>query len=116
MQSILQACVALLAATGLLTLAWLCFGKLLCPRAGGKEGGPVYAVLPVRGDAATLEHDVRGLVWLRGSDSAKFTIVIADAGLNDQGRSIAHALLIRHGGMALCSAERLGEYIREAIG
>ena len=109
MESFLQAMVALLAATGLLALAWLCFGKLLLP----VSGGAVYAVLPVQGEAETLEHDVRGLCWLRGGQAARFTIIIADAGLTPRGRAVALALMGEQGGMVLCPLERLGEYLRQ---
>ena len=108
MESFLQAMVALLAATGLLALAWLCFGKLLLP-----GGGAVYAVVPVQGEAETLEHDVRGLCWLRGGAAARFTIIIADAGLTPRGRAVALALMGEQGGMVLCPLERLGEYLRQ---
>lgn len=113
MESILQALLALLAAVGLLALAWLCFGKLLFPVSGGSGGGKIYAVLPVQGAAETLEHDIRALCWLRGGEAARFTIVIADDGLNDMGRAVTHALMAQKGGMVLCPLERLGEYLAD---
>ena len=45
METMAQALLALLAAVGLLALAWLCFGWLLLPGWEGK----VYTVLPGRG-------------------------------------------------------------------
>lgn len=110
METVLQALGAMLAAVGLLALAWLCFGKLLLP-VSGEGGGPVYAVLPAAGEGETLEHDVRALCWLRGSEAARFTIVIADGGLSEQGRAAALALMRQRGGMVLCPLERLGEYL-----
>ena len=89
METVLQALGAMLAAAGLLALAWFCFGKLLLP-VSGEGGGPVYAVLPAAGEGETLEHDVRALCWLRGSEAARFTIVIADGGLSEQGLSLIH--------------------------
>ena len=71
METVLQALGAMLAAAGLLALAWFCFGKLLLP-VSGEGGGPVYAVLPAAGEGETLEHDVRALCWLRGSEAARF--------------------------------------------
>ena len=102
---------ALLAAVGLLALGWLTFGRLLTP-VGGGGGGPVYAVVPASGDGAHLEQDVKGLLWLRGGELARFTIVIADGGLDGTGRAVAAALLARGQGIVLCPAERLGEYIK----
>ena len=86
MNAIWQVLLALLAAVGLLALGWLTFGRLLTP-VGGGGGGPVYAVVPASGDGAHLEQDVKGLLWLRGGELARFTIVIADGGLDGTGRA-----------------------------
>ena len=94
MNAIWQVLLALLAAVGLLALGWLTFGRLLTP-VGGGGGGPVYAVVPASGDGAHLEQDVKGLLWLRGGELARFTIVIADGGLDGTGRAVAAALLAR---------------------
>ena len=106
----LEVAVALLAAAGLMGLGWILFGRLLTP-VGGPNGGPVYAVVPAAGDGETLEYDVNGLLWLRGGELARFTIVIADQGLSDAGRAVAAALLARSTGLVVCPAERLAEYI-----
>ncbi|WP_434307738.1 hypothetical protein [Flavonifractor plautii] len=55
---------------------------------------------------------MKGLLWLRGGELARFTIVIADGGLDGTGRAVAAALLARGQGIVLCPAERLGEYIK----
>ena len=54
METIAQAALALLAAAGLLALAWLCFGRLLLP---GPWTGAVYAVLPGKGGGGMLENE-----------------------------------------------------------
>ncbi|MTS91653.1 hypothetical protein GMD93_11545 [Pseudoflavonifractor sp. BIOML-A4] len=110
MHFVLEALVALLAACGLLALGWIAFGRLLAP-VGGKDGGAVYAVVPAGGDGETLEHDVTGLLWLRGGNLARFTIVIADRGLTDQGRTVAAILTERDSGVVGCPAEKLGELV-----
>ena len=112
MHFILEVFAALFAACGLLAVGWLAFGRLLAP-VGGKDGGAVYAVVPASGGGETLEHDVAGLLWLRGSGLARFTVVIADRGLDDQGRAVAAILAERESGVAVCPAERLAEYIAE---
>ena len=119
MTTVVMACEEFMASTGiaperlreLLALGWLTFGRLLIP-VGGGGGGPVYAVVPASGDGAHLEQDVKGLLWLRGGELARFTIVIADGGLDGTGRAVAAALLARGQGIVLCPAERLGEYIK----
>ena len=110
MHEILQALLALLAAAGLLALGWVLFGRLVTP-VGGRDGGPVYAVVPADGGGEHLEQDVKGLLWLRGGELARFTIVIADGGLDPAGRARAAALLARDRGIVLCPADRLGAYI-----
>ena len=110
MNAILQVILALLAAAGLLALGWLLFGRLVTPV--GRQGGPVYAVVPASGDGEHLEQDVTGLLWLRGGELARFTIVIADGGLNETGRTVAAGLLSRSQGLVLCPVSQLGEYIR----
>ena len=57
----------LLAGAGLFIFGWLLLGRLLAP-IGTK--GPIVAVLPAVGDGQTLEHDLRGLLWLRQSGMA----------------------------------------------
>ena len=108
MDGIWQVPLALLAAAGLLALGWALFGKLLAPAGAG---APVYAVVPAAGDGGALEQTVKGLLWLRGGELARFTIVIADGGLDPAGRARAAALLARDRGIVLCPADRLGAYI-----
>ena len=109
METLLQGALALFAALGLVTLAWLAFGHLLLPREV-MDGG-LYAVLPARGDAETLEQDLRRLLWLRDSGTPRIPIVIADGGLSPQGRRIAQALLSRYSGTVLCPLDQLSEYL-----
>ena len=110
MHEILQVLLALLTAAGLLALGWVLFGRLVTP-VGGRDGGPVYAVVPASGDGAHLEQDVKGLLWLRGGELARFTIVIADNGLDESGRAVAAALLTDATGVVVCPGDRLGAYI-----
>lgn len=109
MHEILQALLALLAAAGLLALGWVLFGRLVTPVGG--RGGPVYAVVPAHGPGEHLEQDVKGLLWLRGGELARFTIVIADNGLDSQGRAVAAALLADSTGLVVCPGDRLGAYL-----
>ncbi|MEG1858340.1 MAG: hypothetical protein RR216_06330 [Pseudoflavonifractor sp.] len=97
MQFALEIIVSLLAATGLLALVWLLFGRLLAP-----IGTHICAVLPARGGGETLEHDVAGLLWLRGGGLAQARIIIADCGLDPQGRKIAEVLAARDPDLLLC--------------
>ena len=110
MNAIWQTVLALLAAVGLAARGWMLFGTLVTP-AGG-SGGPVYAVVPASGDGERLEQDVKALLWLRGGELARFTIVIADGGLNETGRRRAAALLTGGRGVVLCPMGELETYLR----
>ena len=109
MNVLLEIILGLLAAAGLLWLCWLLFGRLLC-EGGAERSGPVYAVIPADGDGERLEGEVKRLLWLRGGQ-CRFTLIIADRGLNPAGRAAAAALLAQNPGLVVCPAERLGEYI-----
>lgn len=108
MYGILQVILALLAAVGLLALGWVLFGRLVTPAGAA---GSVYAVVPARGQGEHLEQDVKGLLWLRGGELARFTIVIADNGLDPSGKAVAAALLARSTGLVVCPGDKLGEYL-----
>lgn len=107
----MEAVLSLLAAAGLIALGWMLFGRLLTPVGGGGER--VYAVVPAQGAGDGLERAVDGLLWLRGGDLARFTIVIADNGLDETGQAVACALLRREQGLVLCPLEGLCGYIAE---
>lgn len=110
LNGILQVLLAVLAAVGLLALGWMAINCLLTPEEGD---GPVYSVVPAAGEGPRLEQDVKRLLWLRGRQKGRFTIVIADGGLDPAGRAVAAGLLEGATGVVVCPLERLGEYISE---
>ena len=112
MELFLQVLAALLIVAGLLGLGWLLFGKLVAPV--GAEGR-VFAVVPAAGDAETLEHDIQGLLWLRGGDLARFTVVNADYGLRGQGRILALLLQRREPGLVFWRGGGLGELLERNL-
>ncbi len=108
MRYFVEALGILLAGAGLFILGWLLLGRLLTP-VGSK--GPIFAVLPAAGRGDGLEHDLRGLLWLRGSEVARLRVVIADCGLNEEGRALAQALSRREADVTFCPAEQVGEVL-----
>lgn len=98
----------LLAGAGLFIFGWLLLGRLLAP-IGTK--GSVVAVLPASGDGEALEHDLRGLLWLRKSGMACLRVVIADCGLSAEGRELAGLLSRREEDVAFCPAAEVGGII-----
>ena len=61
MWMLMEGMLTLLAALGLGFLVWLLFGRLLHPIPGSE----LTVLLPGRDDGATLERDVRAVLWLR---------------------------------------------------
>lgn len=108
LHAILEIVLSLLAVFGLFSLGWLLFGRILVPV---EPSAPVYAVVPARGDGAALEQTVRGLLWLRGGEYQRYTVVIADAGLDRVGLSIAATLANEEPKVLLCPMESLEEYL-----
>lgn len=98
----------LLAGAGLFIFGWLLLGRLLAP-IGTK--GPIVAVLPAAGDGQTLEHDLRGLLWLRQSGMACLRVVIADCGLSGEGRELAGMLSRREEDIIFCPAAEVANFI-----
>lgn len=108
LHAILEIVFSLLAVFGLFALGWVAFGRALAPT---DRYSPAYAVVPVRGDGAGLEQTVRGLLWLRGGEYGRYTVVIADDGLDPAGRAVADALVGREPGVVLCPSAELEEYL-----
>lgn len=108
LHAILEILLSLLAVFGLFSLGWVFFGRLLIP---SDATAPAYAVVPAQGDGGALEQTVKGLLWLRGGELQRYTVVIADAGLDPMGVQIATALANREPRVILCPMERLEEYL-----
>ena len=74
------------------------------------------AVVPAAGDGAGLEQTVRGLLWLRGDDLIDYVVVIADCGLDEEGRRMAEVLCRGSGQVRLCAAAQVEQILRERGG
>ena len=100
---------AMLAAMGLLSLGWLLFEKILSPV--GNIGASMYIVVRGEEEGAGLEHTVNTLIWLQGKNLARCPLFLVDAGLNEEGRTVAKLLLNRWPEVQLCKPEELANYI-----
>ena len=111
LHSILEMALSLLAVLGLLSLGWLLFGRVLTP---GPLASPAFAVVPAEGDGCALEQTVKGLLWLRAGEVRRYTVVIADAGLDSDGVAIAQRLAQREPGIVLCTLNEVPRLLRQA--
>lgn len=100
---------ALLATAGLFALGWILFGRFLSPI--GRLTRPVWAILPASGAGEDLERTVNNLLWLQSGNLARFRIVIADAGLSDEGLATALALRDRTPGLTVCPLSQVEELL-----
>ena len=84
--------IAFFSAVGMTTVVWLLAGAVL--HAGRPTIPGLLLVLPVRGEALALAHDVRELRRVQGSlPGAK--LVIADCGMTEEARGLADYLAVR---------------------
>ena len=107
MITVVEIILATLAVIGLLSLGWSLFGRMLTP----VGPGPVYAVVPASGGGEGLEQTVRSLLWLQGGELAGVTVVVADMGLDEDGRRLAEALCRQSEQVQLCAAAELPRII-----
>lgn len=107
MITVVEIILATLAVIGLLSLGWSLFGRLLTP----VGPNPVYAVVPASGGGEGLEQTVKGLLWLRSGELAGMTVVVADAGLDEDGRRLAEALCRQLEQVRLCTAAELAQLV-----
>ena len=95
MSMIWELLLTVLAAFGLVCLAWLAFGRLVLPV--GQGGVRTVALVRASGAAEGLEQTVSGLLWLRRTGLWRGTVVIHDQGLSPEGLAAAMALAVRDG-------------------
>lgn len=107
-----QVLVCVLAAAGMLFLAWCVVGALLMP-----VGGPGMTVIYcARGDAEDLEQAVRSFAWLRGSGVADLPLQVVDCGMAPAARERAERLARAHPFVRVLTAERWEEEFARGTG
>lgn len=102
---LLQGMIALCSAFGLACFLGLAAVSLLRPI----SGSGTWIVVSGRKDGASLERDVRGLIWLRGIGFLSCPIAIVDIDLTADGRKMASYLVDRWPAVTLCPADRLSD-------
>lgn len=108
MNGFLEILGVLLAAAGVLALGWFWFGRLVTPLPAGRA----HAVVSACGSGGDLERTVRGLLWMQSSGASCGGIVIADLGLDAEGRAIAQRIAEEHIDVLLCAPGDLEALLR----
>lgn len=96
-----------LAVLGLVMLIWVLFGRILCP----VPGKGMYILLIGTGCGEGLEGKLRGVIWLRSLGLLNCPVVVADVGLNRDGKELAERLTRQWSKVYQCSAEELGKVL-----
>lgn len=97
-----------LAAAVLLTGVWLLCARFLLP----VRSRDVYMVLAAKGSGKDLEQQCRAWLLLKNAGIIQRPLIIADLGLNNEGRCLARVLLQLDGEITLRSAEELPELLK----
>ena len=108
LHAVLEILLSLLAVFGLFALGYLTFSHMLSP---GPAASSAYAVVPAKGDGAALEQTVKRLLWLRAGTGQCYTVVIADAGLDPQGLTVATLLANTQARVVLCPLDSVTKYL-----
>lgn len=110
MVTIVELLLAFFATMGILALLWLLFGYLLSPI---PTALPLYALIPIAGDAPFLEHTVRQLLWLRNGRLAQFQLILLDRGLSPTGQARVSLLLAQEPSLILTTPDALPQLIEK---
>lgn len=99
----------LICMAGLCCIACLLYSKMLRPPSAQGTLAVVWGV----GAGEELEQRVRSLVWLQECGLLRCDLVVADAGLNADGRALATRLAGRYPTLTLCTREELERRMNE---
>ena len=108
LHAVFEILLSFLAAFGLFSLGHLIFSRLLSP---GPAAASAYAVVPAKGDGAALEQTVKRLLWLRAGTHQCYTVIIADAGLDTQGLTVATLLANAQPRVVFCPLDSVAKYL-----
>ena len=109
----LQIIITLLAAATLFGAFWTLCGKLRTPIHRTRGTTTVHTILSVREGADGLEQTIEGLMWLMKNGTIEGQILIADCGMNEEGRELARLAVKKYGTIAICKAEDVKQWIVE---
>ena len=100
---LVQGTVAFFAAVGIAWSVWTAAGELFS--AAGEPLEPFVALIPATRSARALERTVAALQWARPRGRPYRRVLIADCGLNAEGRSTARRLAAQSDRVIFCTME-----------
>ena len=106
--AVLEVLLSLLAVFGLFVLGYLTFSRVLSP---GRAGAPAHPGGPPQGGGGALGQTGKRGLWLRTGAGQCYTVVIADAGLDPQGLTVATLLANAQPRVVLCPLDSVTNYL-----
>lgn len=100
-----EAVLTFFAVFGLIMLIWVLLGRMLRPI----PGRGMCILLPGQGGGEGLEGTLRGVIWLRSLGLIRCPVIIADAGLDQEGKALVGRLTQQWSQVYRCPVEELGE-------
>lgn len=104
---VLTIMIACLAACGVLLILWTMVEALLMPLPTEEA----VLVLPLSGDGAQVEQQIRGCRWLREHRGLRARLLLVDQGLTPEGQIQVELLIRGQEGERLCAASQVAEYL-----
>jgi len=89
---------------------WSLFGSLRTPVRPGENTG-VTTVITVRDNGEGLEQTLKSLIWLQENGTVPGQIILADAGLNKEGKILTRLIVKKYTGVVVCNAEEVAQWI-----
>lgn len=109
MELLEQSLLAFFAAVGIAWTVWTVAGALFLSKREKLE--TVVALVPVAQDAPALERTVAGLSWTTICGQKFDRILIADCGLDEEGREVARRLARQNAAVALCTMDSAATFL-----
>lgn len=91
---------------------WVVLTNLRTPIGCGRGTG-VYTIISVTDNAPDLEQTLKGLVWLQENEMVLGQIIIADCGMDEEGKTLARIAAKKYGKITLLKAEEVYTWITQ---
>lgn len=111
MELVLGVILAVLCLVGLCCGLCMMYARLLLPERAQGTSTVVWAA----GAGEELELRVRSLMWLQECGLLRCHVVIANGGLNEEGRAVAERLVMRYPTLTLCNRSDLEKRLESIL-